>query len=188
MKPVLFAGLTALSLAACVQSVNPVHTPETVVMDTTLLGTWMAPDGTLLVLGRRDSTSYRMTVVEPNGEPGRWTAWLSTLGDRRWLDARPEALPAGWGDDYRDAFLPLYSFWVVLEWGDRLRVAGVSYDSLRAVLAETPDAVAHARGVDNRVILTADTRALRRFLLEFAERPGVLEGGDEALVRIRPGR
>jgi hypothetical protein len=162
-------------LLGCVQSVNPLHTPDSIVFDPALTGTWIFSSGDLLIVTRRDSMSYRLLSVASDGETSAWVGWLTQLGDRRWLDARPEELPEAWSEDYREGFLPLYTFWVLLEAGDRLRVAGLQYDSLRAALARDPAALAHAEGVDNRILLTAGTDALRQYLRRFVEQPGVLE-------------
>lgn len=162
-------------LGGCVQSVNPLHTAESVVLEPALLGTWMFDGGDLLIVTQRDSASYRFVSVAPDGEASVWVGSLFVLGSRRWVDARPEDLPEGWGEDYRQGFLPLYTFWVLLDVGDQLVIAGLEYDSLRAALARDPGVPAHAQGVDNRLLLTASTGALRDYLREFAERPGVLD-------------
>jgi hypothetical protein len=182
MRRLLLAAMPLL--LGCVQSVNPLHTAETTVLDSALLGTWRFEGGDLLVVTQRDSTSYRFVSVAPAGEVGTWVGWLTALGERRWIDARPEDLPDTWSEEYREGFLPLYHFWVVLEAGERLRVASLRYDSLRAALARDPAALAHAHGVDNRILLTASTGELRRFLQAFAEQPGVLEESDEPARRV----
>ena len=173
-------------LGGCVQSVNPLHTAESVVLEPALLGTWTLDDGNLMVVTQRDSTSYRFVSVARNGETSAWVGWLTTVGDRRWIDARPEDLPQSWSSDYRDGFLPLYTFWALLEVGDQLRIASVSYDSLHAALDRDPAAIAHAKGVDNRILLTASTHVLRDFLVTYAERPGVLAESDKPAWRVPP--
>ena len=187
MNRLLPSLVLVLATAGCVQSVNGLHVGTTEI-DTALTGTWVGPDGGALIIALRDSSHYRMTWVGADGETSHWRAWLSTIGTRRWLDARPAPLPNDWSDDYRDAFLPLYSFWVVLESGQRLQFGTLDYDTLAAELRHRPGALAHVPGVDNRVILTATTADLRAFLTEFADRPGAVEPLDDVLVRADRGR
>lgn len=187
MNRVLPSMVLALVTTGCVQSVNPLHTGATEI-DSMLAGTWLGEDGAILVFALRDSSYYALTSVGPDGETSQWRAWLTTIGGRRWIDVRPAALPRGLSDDYQDAFLPLYYLGVVLESGDRLHFGAIDYDTLAAELRRRPDALAHVRAVDNRVILTATTADLRAFLEVFAARPGAVEALDEALVRAAPAR
>jgi len=169
-------------------SLNPLHTTETVVAEPGLVGVWLDEDGSevVVIAARRDSSSYRLANTDKYGNTTQWTAWVTSLGERRWLELQPENLPNSWPDEYRSAFLPLHYWFVLVEVGDELRLASLVWDSLQAEREEHPEALAHAT-VGEEVVITAGTEALRGFLVDFVERPGVLEEHDP-LRRAGPRR
>jgi len=184
MRPRI-AVLLPLALGACVQSVNPIYTDETIVSVPALVGTWVAESGDVLVVTTRDSMTYGLALLDQDGEASRWVGHVTPLGGRRWLDVQPAPLPDAWSDEYRDSFLPLHQFWVLQRVDSVLVPAGLVYDSLTAVIRRDPAAVAHAFAGEG-VVLTADTPMLRAFLSAFADRPGMLGPGDTLRRVPRP--
>lgn len=182
------AGVLVLGIAAgaCVQSVTPLYTDDTLVAEPALVGTWVGESGDVLVVTPRDSLSYRLALVDQDGDASLWVGHVTTLGARRWLDVEPEALPEQWTEEYRASFLPTHQFFVLQLTSNVLRSASLAYDSLQATLDRDPAAVAHLM-IAGDLVLTADTPALREFLATFAERPGHLEEGD-AMHRASPPR
>lgn len=177
MRRLFAVLLVPLAAGACVQSLNPLFTDDTLVAEPALLGTWIGESGDVLVVTAQDTLTYRMTSVDQDGEASVWIGQVTTLGGRRWLDVEPEPLPQLWNEEYRESFLPLHQFWVLQRVDSVLLVASLAYDSLKAVLDRDPAAVAHAL-VHGDVVLTAETPALRAFVAAFAGRPGHLDVGD----------
>jgi hypothetical protein len=186
MRSRLAALVAPLVLGACVQSVNPLYTDATLATVPALVGTWVATSGDVLVVTSRDSATFRIALVDQDGEISLWTGRATSLSGRRWLDVEPAALPDEWSDEYRQSFLPVHQFWALRRVDSVLVAAGLVFDSLKAVLAREPAAVAHTR-IQGEIVLTAETPALRGFVAAFADRPGSLEDG-ETLRRVRRPR
>jgi hypothetical protein len=177
MKPRLVALLAPLAVGACVQSVNPLYTEATLVSAPALVGTWVAGSGDVLVVTSRDSTTFRLALLDQDGETSVWVGRVTSLGGRRWIDVEPAELPDQWSDAYRDSFLPIHQFWALQRVDSVLVAAGLVYDSLKAVLDRDRAAVPHTV-VGGDLVLTAETPVLRRFIAGFADRPGSLEDGE----------
>lgn len=182
MRRCLALLLPPLVVGACVQSINPLYTDETIVSVPGLVGTWIAGSGDVLVVSTRDSTTYTLALLDQDGGISQWVGRVTSLGGRRWLDVQPAPLPDEWSDTYRDSFLTVHQFWSLQRVDSLLVAAGLVYDSLKAILERQPATVAHAV-VDGDIILTARTPALRTFITAFAERPGAL-GEGETMRRV----
>lgn len=182
MKPRTETLLLPFVLCACVQSVHPLYTDDTIVPLPALIGTWVAESGDVLVVTTADSLRYALTLLDQDGEVSRWVGHVTSLGGRRWLSVQPADLPGEWSDEYRDAFLPVHQFWALERVDSVLVAAGLVYDSLKALLERDPATIAHTV-VASDVVLTAETPVLRAFVAAFGERPGTLEAS-EALRRV----
>jgi hypothetical protein len=168
--------LLPVALGACVQSANPLYTDATLVSVPDLVGTWVG-SGDVLVVTAPDSLTYRLAMMDEQGESSLWIGHVTSLGGRNWLDVVPDELPDDWGDAYRASFMPLHQFWALRRVDSILLGAAIVYDSLKAALERDPSTVVHAE-VGDGFVLTAGTTALRAFVETTARRPGWLKDGD----------
>lgn len=180
-RPILLLLLPVL-LGACVQSVHPLYTEQSLTAEPALVGTWLDAGRASLVVAERDSVSYDVLSLGDDLTPSSWILHLTTLGEGRWLDAEP-APERDWSEAYADAMLPLHQFLLLRAVGDSLHVATLKHDSLKATLEREPSLAAHTI-VNGTVVLTASTDQLRAFLASYVRRPGVLDEADP-LTRAR---
>ncbi|HSC27371.1 MAG TPA: hypothetical protein VLD67_08860 [Vicinamibacterales bacterium] len=119
----VLAAIVACAPACLVLELHPVYDDESIAWEPDLLGKWQSvEDNTSLEIERGEWRSYRVRYVHPI-ETGDLTAYLTAIGDERYLDLMPAR-----GQD-RGAFLvPVHAILRVRLQGDRLEVAPLSYD------------------------------------------------------------
>jgi hypothetical protein len=156
----LLTLLLALTLApgCLVISLNPAYDGETIGWDPTLLGHWEdTEDRSSLDIERGEWKSYRLKYVHPS-ESGTLTAYLTSIGDERFLDVMPAR-----GADHGSFLIPAHALFRVNLDGDRLELTPLSYDRLSEHLrSRTP-----LPGLDVR------SEGKRRYRLRHAGAPNV---------------
>lgn len=186
MRSVLAARLSclllvasSLCLSACgIASISPFVSADDQEFDPALLGRWQSIESTEFALISGDSIrGYEIAYVDEDGARGRFDARLGRLGGRRVLDIVPVELDLSReGPVFESLILRLHSFVIVdsvsptdLFW------RAVDADSLRAVLAREPSALAHtAPHGEEGPIITAPTVDVRRFFDAVLRQPGNL--------------
>lgn len=119
------AGLVAAagSSGCLVLNLHPAYDDETIAWDPNLLGTWVdADDKSSIEIERGEWRSYRVRYVHPV-EKGVLTAYLTIVGDRRFLDVAPLR-----GEDRGSFVIPAHAILSVDLAGDRLELTPLSYD------------------------------------------------------------
>lgn len=177
-----------LLMAACVTSVSPIYTDDTLVEEAALVGTWAGSSGDVLKVTPGPGKSYGVAMIDQDGTVSAWTVRVTRIGGLRWVDVEPQPMPSAWSDDYRGAFLPLHQFWILRRADSLLSLASINSDSLRALLAEHSGPVSRlplgsSEGGD--IILAGTTAEIRELLADLVERPGFIEEGDESMRRVR---
>lgn len=168
-------AVAVLGLAGCgVGSVAPIVPEGEAQFDPALLGTWVDEDGTeRAVITADGADGYAILYTDDGGESGPFLGRLGDLGAHRVLDVWPDPTGIRGNDAFRDLMLPLHTALFIDSLGDRVGFRMLTPDSLSDYLEREPGAVAHVR-LDDILVLTAPTAELRRFLAEFAGRPGTL--------------
>lgn len=189
----LSAGV-ALVLAGCfVPSVNPLYTEKDLVFDPALVGTWGEPkDDERYTFARAGEKAYTWTVKEKDGS-SEFDARLLQLGEHRFLDALLVRMKGEWkGSSFgRIATVarPAHIFFKVELTNATLRLGGLHPDWLGKLLKEQPALIAHEwvkepdAGDDPRVLLTASTADLQKFILKYVGDTNVFVNG-EPLPRL----
>jgi hypothetical protein len=120
----VWLAVAAAAASGClVLSLNPAYDDETIAWDSTLLGTWVdADDRSSIEIERGDWKSYRVRYVHPV-ETGVLTAYLTIVGDRKFLDVVPLK-----GEDRGSFVIPAHAILCVDLTGDRLELTPLSYD------------------------------------------------------------
>lgn len=168
-KTLIFCGALALALTGCIASVKPFYTEKDVAFETALLGEWkneeelwkFTPEGT---------NQYKLVVRQKNGKQGEVTATLFKLKTKLFLDLIPSnvELKENQSDIVAAAVYLGHLAARVDSIKPRLKLAFFDYDKLATTLKNHPEVLAHYREGD-RLVLTADTPALQKFLLEHAD-------------------
>jgi hypothetical protein len=113
-----------LSASGClVLSLNPAYDSESMGWDARLVGAWAdTDDNASMEIERAEWKSYRVHYVHPT-ETGDLTAYLTSLGDERYLDLMP-----GRGEDRGSFLIPVHGVLHVRIDADRLELTPLSYD------------------------------------------------------------
>lgn len=169
---ILFPLLTtAALLAACVPSVNPFYTDKDVLADARLAGTWTEAGKTERAATWTFSTTtnqaYAVVIKEDDGKTGKFAGHLFKLEKEMFLDLTPteckfddqQAEIVGW------AVLPGHLLVSVKMDDGKLSLAFCNPEWIKKFLERNPAAIAH-RVVNDEVMLTADTAALQKFVLQ----------------------
>jgi hypothetical protein len=127
----LLVFVMSVSPGCLVLSVNPGYDEATLGWDPRLVGSWVdADDKASLQVERGEWKSYRIHYIHPI-ETGDLTAYLTAIGNERYLDLMPAR-----GEDRGSFLLPLHALLHVRLDGDRLELTPLSYewfgDRLRA--------------------------------------------------------
>jgi hypothetical protein len=167
----LFAiAAVAILLAACIPSVNPFYTDKDVVLDPHLVGEWQEKGKTnepeVWKFEQSTNKTYQLTVMK-GGTTGEFDAHLFKLKGEQFLDL----IPADCHYATNQADLVAFSMFpghLLLRVGQidpELKFAAMDYDWLEKFLKNNPKAIGHHLESE-RIILTADTRDLQKFVLK----------------------
>lgn len=178
-KRTLFLSVgVAVVLAGCfVPSVNPLYTEKDLVYDPALLGTWGEPkDEERYIFTRAGEKGYTWTVKEKDGS-SEFDAHLLQLGEHRFLDAMVVRMKGEWkgGNFGRVGYVarPAHLFYTVELTNATLRLGGLHPEWLGKLLKEKPGLIAHEwlkepdANDESRVLLTASTAELQKFMLKY---------------------
>jgi hypothetical protein len=181
----LMIGALAATLTACIPSLKPFYTAKDVVFEQALLGEWEATDDGAEPARWRfetgETNQYRLTIREKGDKQGDFKATLFRLKQYTFLDLIPASVEFSpkQVDLVGMSVIPGHLVARVIQTQPTLKLALFDFDKLAKILKENPEALAHDRE-DERIVLTADTPALQKFLLQHVEgdalfaEPGVL--------------
>jgi len=183
-KPSMMVVAGALLFSGCIPSVNPFYSDKDIVFDARLLGEWQekgSDQPEVWNFEKADETAYKLRTTDKTGKQGQFKAHLFKLKEEFFLDLVPTDCDYATNQAELVAFamFPGHLLMRVPQLGPELQLAGCDYDWLQKHLEANPKALAHHKEGD-RLLLTADTRALQRFVLkhlgseELFEKPGVM--------------
>jgi hypothetical protein len=157
----LVSSLCALQ-GCLVLALHPVYDDQSIAWDPDLIGGWRdADDASTITISAAEWRSYKVHYEHPS-EKGDLTAYLTIVGDDRYLDLSPLR-----GQDSGSFLLPVHCVLRVKVDGDTLTLTPLSYDVLSARLrsggAAAPGLAAVLDQKQN-VLLTSSTPALRSWL------------------------
>ncbi|MDR3458145.1 MAG: hypothetical protein P4N60_11905 [Verrucomicrobiae bacterium] len=174
MKKLVFGSFAIVALvAACVPSVNPFYTDKDVITDSRLAGRWAEDKDkdkgqpVTWTFSAATNSAYAVALVDDNGKTGQFTGHLFKLGDGLFLDLTPTECnyATNQADIVGNAMIPGHLLLRVGLEENKLNLAFCDPDWMKKFLEKNPSAIAH-RTVDDCVILTAETRALQKFVLK----------------------
>lgn len=183
-RHLIVVAAAALLLSACIPSVNPFYTDKDIVFDARLIGAWQEkesdqPEAWKFEQG--EDKAYKLTTTDKEGKQGEFKVHLFKLKQDYFLDLVPSECnyATNQADLVAFAMFPGHLLMRVTQLEPELQLAGFDYDWLEKHLETNPKALAHHKDGD-RIVLTADTKALQRFVLkhfgdeELFDEPGVM--------------
>ena len=169
-RNLIAVGAAAILLAACIPSVNPFYTDKDVVVDPHLVGEWQEKGNTndpdVWKFEQLTNKVYQLTVTEKD-KTGSFSARLFKLKQEQFLDLVPNDCnyASNQSDLVAFSMFPGHLLMRVRQIEPELKFAGCDYEWLQKFLEKNPKALAHHIESD-RVVLTADTRDLQKFVLK----------------------
>jgi hypothetical protein len=169
LKIIAFYTL-ALILGGCVPSLHPLFTENDLIYDANLVGTWSSANSNETFEFQQTKTKYyECLYIDKNGKSGKFVAGLSKLGNTMYLDIYPSEPNMIENDFYKSHLLSTHSFMKIDLWKDTLKLCSMSPDNTDSLLKSKPNAVKHEKleGDDDRIVLTAPTKELQKFILKY---------------------
>ena len=166
-KMLLLAGML-LWLAGCSPpSLEPLFTQQDLVFEPRLTGTWAdKEDKDTWIVKRSGEKSYDALCTD-DGEPHWFKLHLVQLGAYLFLDLTPKEQLALKNGFFASHWLPTHTFFRVRFDGDRLQVAALEVDYLKALVTSKKTRVGQMVGKE--VMFTGATRELQDYVLKHAE-------------------
>ena len=185
----LFLATGILLIAAgCVPSLNPLYTEKDVVFDPALAGVW-ADDDTAKetwAFEKSGEKGYKL-IYTSDGTTGEFEVRLLKLGKMRFLDLHPDGdglNDLNRNDFYKAHLLPAHTFAKVTQIEPTLQMAFLNPDWLAKLLEKNPGAIRHEKLDESRIVLTASTKELQKFILKYVGEAFGDESGH--LKRVKP--
>ncbi len=178
MKRFALPAAVALCLGLCsciVLSVHPFVKEEDAIFDEALLGTWDVVEQNAqehMVLTKHGDKGYRLTYHEAKGS-STWDAWLTTIGEVRYLDIEPAP-----GDEGKMPFLlPTHGLMRIDLKGDDLKLGFMNFEWLKEKAEKGGGKVDGLGVVETKqgLLLTAGTEELRAFVAANHKEPKMFD-------------
>jgi hypothetical protein len=193
MKKKSWRGLVAVALvsvstflSACIPSLQPPYSEKDLFFEPALIGSWSEKDDSAVwTFAKANNQSYEVTIKDKD-ESSPLIAHLFKVNGQLYLDLYPA--DKGFEDWKREAFfksavIPAHIFFKVGEIGTKFTFYALQSDWLKELLQKNPQAVAHSKLAEDRVVFTGSTEEMRKFLQKFE---GTKEAwGDPAIFTRR---
>ena len=181
VRTVLFFGL-AILMGGClpVFSLHGLYSEDSLVLEEKLLGRWTTdpnePDD-LWQFARADDMdkTYKLTMCDSDKNKGCFLARLVKLDSRYFLDLYPDKDATEIKDPnkvdwpYNYIFMvPTHTFLKVESIVPRIKLKLTEDQRLQQLLDEEPNAIGYVK-VEDRILLTAETKELQAFVLKYAD-------------------
>jgi hypothetical protein len=163
-------GAAAILLAACIPSVNPFYTDKDIVFDQHLVGEWQEKGSTNPLeywkFEQTTNNAYKLTATE-EGKTGQFSVHLFRLKGEQFLDLTPTDCnyATNQSDLVAYSMFPGHLLMRVAQIEPNLKLSFSDFDWLGKYLQKNPKALGHHMESD-RIILTADTADLQKFVLK----------------------
>lgn len=176
MKAKIFlAGSVLFMVLGCVPSLHKLYTADVEVFEDGLLGAWTAGEDKWefekVEKGKKEDVRlfYILRITDDKGRAAKFDAHLVKLGEKLFLDVYPEDGPEGTNDWYNLHILPVHTFMSVELKDGKLSLAVMNPEALEKLIEKKPGVIKHEVIDDDRIVLTASTAKLQKFLIEYAD-------------------
>jgi len=174
-------------LIGCVQSVQPFVKESQATYEPGIVGIWSDGQGaTADIQGDTAAKSYKATFTDKDGKVGHFNLRLGAIDGQMIVDVAPAELDLDKVSDvYMIHLLPLHSFLLLDRDGTEFKLRSMNDGWLGAELKDHPDALAHVTQGEDRIVLTASTDELQKFIVANIKTPKAF-GEPNELKRVNP--
>lgn len=161
-----------------VASVSPFYSSKEVIYDPSLIGKWnqINPDSSLeqtngpIEFRALGKSAYLMGIKLGGDKPDWFESHLFEIQGKKFLD---QSLFFVTNRCFGFGFIPEHYVCAVINQTNTLELAWLRQDWLEQLLAKNPNAIRHTTIRDSpdskgRIVLTAETEELQRFILEYS--------------------
>lgn len=185
MKRILLPLLAvAAILTACVPSLQPLYSPETIVFREELIGIWKEKpqDEESWTFTKGENNTYQLNIRDKD-ESSLHEVRLVKLGEHLFLDLFPNGSAlenSKLGEFYRASLVPAHLI-IKVKLGAKLELQLMQPEKLDDLLKAAPKTLAHTYIEKDRLVITASTPELQAFIKKQADSkelwgdPGVME-------------
>lgn len=179
----------AVLFCSCIPSVNPFYTEQDVVFDARLLGEWQEKDKSdnpdVWKFEGTTNKMYKLTITEKKGKRGKFNAHLFQLKQEYFLDLIPDDChyATNQADLVGASMYPGHLLVRVPQIEPELKLALFDFGWLEKFIEKHPKALAHHKEGD-RIVLTAGTRDLQKFVLKHLGKDELFDKPDEMIRKI----
>jgi hypothetical protein len=177
MKKLVLPTLAAIACAAagCLPTtLNPLYTPQDLVIEPALVGSWSPEAGETWTFTKTDDKSYKLTITDKEGKTGHFEAHLLKLDGILFVDLYPvqAAVKESAGGVYELLLCRTHTFLKVAQLKPELRLINMNLEWLRGWLEKHPKDLPHHLMQDGLVLLTASTPELQAFVRKHLKTEG----------------
>ncbi len=178
------AGLTVAITGCVVTSVYPFYFEKDVAFEQALVGDWKNADkpDEHWKFEQANGGGYRVTG-ESQGHTTLFQGHVFKLHGQTFLDLTS----GGWKEDIQPEPVPSHFLAHIVQLTPTVKLLPLRYDWLKELLAKDPKAIRHLaiqtgeKPEDRRIVLTADTAELQRFIVKHLATPGAWEAAVELI-------
>ena len=165
--PVILA--VPLMIPACIPSLHPLYTEESVVCDPAIVGVWQQSDkGGTWAFEKKSDSAYRLVYRDKGGRAGEFEARLLKLENQLFLDLFPVDPELAQNAFYKFHLLKIHTFFKIFLGDSTLQMAGLDPRWLKKFVEANPAAIRHEK-IDKLIVLTASSQELGQFVLQYAD-------------------
>lgn len=150
-------------LGACVPSLNSLFTDKDVIFDTTLLGTWEAENETWLFEIDDEANSYKLTHLDKE-KKAVFNVHLVKIEGLTFLDVFPSELNSV-NYLYEMSMFHAHTFFKIEIEKHQVQLRMLDFDLIKKKDKKTPLQITHVKSKDGRILLTAPTAELQKFVV-----------------------
>jgi hypothetical protein len=189
------AVMVAVLVSGCVPSLFPLYTDKDQVFDPALVGTWGTKGGEpVWIFQKGPSTSYAMVYTGEGGKTPftsrntstKFECHLVRIGKSLFMDSFPNGSELPDNDFYKMHLIAGHLFSKVIVKGDELRIVLLNPEWVKEGIEKKKFQIKHEI-ISDRILLTASTPELQRFITRYAEDSNAFETQKaEVIYRLKP--
>ncbi len=180
--------ILAITLAGCVPSLHSLFTDADLIFEPKLVGIWTNRQSK--EIWRFDKTAenkktYKIIYADSNGKTAPFIGSLGKINETLFLDLYPEEVQMQANDFYKANLVPAHTFMKIEQIHPVLKMRAMNPDKFGKMLEADPNLIKHEIIEDNRVVITASTKDIQKFIAAHAQDKDLF-GETSDLIRIDP--
>jgi hypothetical protein len=177
----------AMSVASCVPSLNPLYTDDDLIFDPALVGVWGEENKAeeTWAFEKSEGKAYKLVYTE-KGKKGEFKVHLFKLSGTMFIDLFPtDASLDQVNDFYKGHLVPVHTFARVTQIEPTLQMAFLNPKWMEELAAKDARVIEHKKIDEDRILLTATTKDLQKFVLAHANDKDAFGEEPSNLIRLK---